>query len=115
MYLRQPEEQCIINALEANYCLILNEEIMGFGGSAQAMVTAIKNNKDMLSKRKDKKLSFVGKASEKPEFDLPKATPRQLKEIRDNMRREHKKRRVKQIVFITVVMSVILIALSFYF
>ena len=58
--------------------------------SAQTMITILKNNEKMMGKRvKFKKtLGGYGK-NRKPEYNFPKATPKQLKEIRKRLKREN--------------------------
>lgn len=81
---------------------------------ALAMITVIRTNKSMLSKRRDKKLSFVNTSTEKAEYDLPKATAETLQGIRETLQRENKSRRLKRLIAIGVVGS-ILVTLLFYF
>ena len=84
-------------------------------GIVQSAIAAMKNNRNLLSKRKRGK-GLDGKYSnEKVEFDLPEATPKQLNDIRERKQRENKKMRLKQVAITTVIMLVILIVVSFYF
>ncbi|MDO1501474.1 hypothetical protein Q2T40_15165 [Winogradskyella maritima] len=67
---------------------------MGFGGSAQAMITAIKNNEKM-RRAKRERFKSLGKGdykgfSKKTEYDLPQASEKQLHAIRKRMQRERK-------------------------
>lgn len=64
---------------------------MGFGGSVSAMITSLKNNKrsrvstfDKLKKYENVKYKDGGKIEKK-------ATPQQLKEIRERIKKENKK------------------------
>ncbi|MTE26577.1 hypothetical protein [Winogradskyella ouciana] len=81
---------------------------MSFGGSAQAMITTLKNNEKMRSKRKKFKRTLGGyNTNRKTEYNLPNATPEQLIEIRQRLKKENKILWIKVIVF----SSVIIIAL----
>jgi len=86
---------------------------MSFGGSAQAMITSLKNNEKMRTKR-DKFKHVPGKRSGiKPKYDFPEATPEMLIEIRDKLRKENRIRMTK-IIIVTIVLS-LLIASVFFF
>lgn len=86
---------------------------MSFGGSAQAMITSLKNNEKMRTKR-DKFKHVPGKRSGiKPKYDFPEATPEMLIEIRDKLRKENMIRMTK-IIIVTIVLS-LLIASVFLF
>lgn len=85
---------------------------MGFGGSAQSMITIIKNNKNILSKRKKFKRSPGGYThNEKPEFDFPEATPQMLKEIRLRLKNERKQVLIKRFIVLIILVT----ALSYFF
>ncbi|WP_299129293.1 hypothetical protein [uncultured Winogradskyella sp.] len=79
---------------------------MGFGGSAQAMITTLKNNEKMRSNRKKfkKTLGGYGKTG-KVEYDFPKATPKQLRELRQRLKKENKMMWLKVTVVSMLVIS----------
>lgn len=94
--------------------IILNIEIMGFGGSAQSMIAIIKNNEKMRSSRKKFKKTLGGYGSHsKPEYNLPKATPEVLREIRERLKKEQKKRVIKQGVIWTVLLVTVVLLITF--
>ncbi|WP_299889137.1 hypothetical protein [uncultured Lacinutrix sp.] len=80
----------------------------------QAMITVIRNNKSMLSKRKDKKLGFITANTEKTEYNLPETTPKKLSEIRRNIIQENKIRSIKRLTVLGVTV-VILLSIFIYF
>lgn len=87
---------------------------MGGGGAMMAAVQAIRNNKKLLSKRKSKSLSFVTNTNKKTEYNLPKATPEKLQEIKIRMQKENKKRRAKQLLLLGVSLTIIVSVLIYF-
>ena len=87
---------------------------MGFGGSAQSMITILKNNKNMLSERRNKKHTLTGYKTTNTEFKIGEASPQVLREIRERLQKEQQDRKRKIIVLFSVIMSVVL-SLFFYF
>ena len=75
---------------------------MGGEGAMMAAIHAIRNNKNLRSKRKSKGISFVTNSTEKTEYDLPKATPEKLQEIKMRMQKENKQRRAKQLLLLGI-------------
>lgn len=87
---------------------------MGFGGSAQAMITIIKNNEKMRSSRKKFKKNLGGyEKYKKPEYNLPNATPQILSEIKERLERERKLRILKITVFILLVSILTIVLISY--
>ena len=87
--------------------------MMSFGGSVQAMITTLKNNEKMRSKRRKFKKSVSNSGSkEKPEYDFPEATPKMLQDIRTKLQGEHKRRMIK-VVTLTVIIFFILVFILF--
>ena len=84
-------------------------------GAVQSAIAAMKNNRNLLSKRKRGKGLKDGYVVKKEEFNLPKATPKQLNDIKVRMKREHLKRRVLQITLLTALMILFLSVFFFYF
>lgn len=85
---------------------------MSFGGSAQAMITTLKNNEKMRSKR-DKFKRILGRncSNVKPQYDFPEATPEILREIRNKLKKENQVIRIK----ILCATAVIIISLVWVF
>ena len=83
---------------------------MGFGGSG-SMNIVMKNNRNLLSNTKREKFkNALGSYSEgeKPEFNLPKASPQLLKAIREKMIFDNEQRqRKKNIVFAFIIIALI--------
>ena len=83
---------------------------MGFG-SIGAMNATIKNNRNLLRNVKREKFeNSLGSYSEgeKPEFNLPKASPQLLKAIREKMIFDNEQRqRKKNIVFAFIIIALI--------
>lgn len=80
---------------------------MGGEGSMAAANNSLKNNRNLLKKKRKGSLSGSYANVELKEF--PEATPEQLKEIKERIKREQKLIRKKQIF----AMLVIIIALFF--
>lgn len=68
---------------------------MGFGGAVQAMITTLKNNEKMRSKRSKFKTSVGSyRRKQKPEYDFPEATPELLETIKEKLQKEQRRRMV---------------------
>jgi hypothetical protein len=86
---------------------------MGGEGSMMHMINSLKNNKSMLTKRKERR-GIQGRFSgEKLEFENT-ATKEDLKQIRFNMQKEYRQKQLKVISVFSVFM-LILISLFIYF
>lgn len=81
---------------------------------AQTMITILKNNERMMGKRvKFKKtLGGYGKHN-KPEYNFPKATPKQLKAIAKRLKEERKIRMVKVIALTIIIFSGLVYAILY--
>ncbi|WP_320555419.1 hypothetical protein [Winogradskyella aquimaris] len=92
------------------YALILNQESM----SASYMSTSIKNNLNLLSKRQ-KLRNTIGSYnhSNRTEYDLPKASHKQLRNIAKWLREEHRVRMAK-VAVVTVVLFFALVGIFLY-
>ena len=87
---------------------------MSFGGSVQAMITALKNNEKMRSKRDKFKRPLNGSyAKVKPEYDFPEATPEMLQSIKERIVKEDKRIKIK-VIALTIILFLGLV-LSFYY
>ncbi len=67
---------------------------MGGEGSMMAAINSLKNNRSLLSKRKEKG-ALEGSYANVKLAEFPKAIPEQLKEIRNKTIKENKKAKVK--------------------
>ena len=83
---------------------------MGGEGSMMAAINSLKNNRSLLSKRKEKN-ALSGSYSHVGLKEFPKATPQQLKEIRLKIQAENRKLRIK---LIFVFWLIILVLASFF-
>lgn len=86
---------------------------MGFGGSVSAMITSMKNN-DRRKKRTqfDKNCAGGYGECEKLEFNLPKATPQMLKELRIRLIKERQQLFLKRLVVFSMVIIAIVFAIT---
>jgi len=75
---------------------------MSFGGAVSSMITSLRNNEKLRSKRKHFDKNAVGSYSEKakPEYDLPEATPRVLRSIKTKMQEDQRKTFIKRAYFL---------------
>ena len=91
---------------------------MGFGSSG-SMNVVLKNNRNLLNNHRRKKFknslgSYAFK--KKPEFNLPKATPRMLRPIRERLQFDNeriRKRRIIAILSIAVVLIAVFVTVMF--
>lgn len=86
---------------------------MGGEGSMMAANNSLKNNRSLLSKRKEKS-ALGGSYSNVKLADFPKATPEQLNEIKERLHKENRKESIKQVILFGVIF-LILISLILYF
>lgn len=87
---------------------------MGGEGSMMHMINTLKNNKSMLSKRKERR-SVHGKYSgEKLEFENS-ASKADLEQLRLRLQSEHKQKRVKIAIVFGVLMMIILTVFNYFF
>ena len=79
-------------------------------GVVQTMITTLKNNENLRSKREKFKRRYGHNSfQEKPEYDFPEATPEYLEEIRKKLKKEN------QILWIKItVISVVIIGCLLY-
>lgn len=80
---------------------------MGFGGSAAAMITSLKNNKRTRVSTFKKMKDFKEGKNIQVSFDK-KATPQQLKRIREKLQSENKKK-LKRVLLISGSILIIVI------
>ena len=72
---------------------------MGGEGSMMSAINSLKNNRSLLSKRKEKK-ALSGSYSNLKMKDFPEATPQKLRQIKDKISEENKQTTQKQLVFL---------------
>ena len=83
--------------------------------SISAMNTSLNNNRKLLPKRDRFKSTLGGFNSEnKTEYNLPKATSKQLRDIRKRLQAERKNRLVKTVVITAVLFVGLVVFLSYY-
>lgn len=85
---------------------------MGFGGSVSAMITSLKNNKRTRVSTFKKLKGYQNTSYKKGKIEK-KATPQQLKEIREKIQKENKKRVLITITVFSI--CVIVLFVLFYF
>ena len=83
---------------------------MGGEGSMMSANNSLKNNRSLLSKRKEKN-SLSGSYSNVELADFPESTPEQLERIKAKLQQEQKQIRKKQVILFSLTM----IALFFVF
>ncbi|WP_191858848.1 hypothetical protein [Hanstruepera ponticola] len=88
---------------------------MGFGGSAQSMITILKNNKNMLSEIRNKKHSLTGYKTTDTEFKIGEASPQVLREIRERLQKEQRSKRRKILILFGLIMSLILSVFIYFY
>jgi hypothetical protein len=85
---------------------------MGGEGSMMHANSSLKNNRKLISKRKERN-TLSGSYANAELKEFPKATPEQLKEIRERIIKENKQASLKQIlIFVILVLGLVLF---FYF
>ena len=85
---------------------------MGGEGAMMAANNSLKNNRSLLSKRKEKSV-LGGSYSNVKLAEFPKATPEQLQEIKERLYKENRKNSIKQIILL-VILFLILISTILY-
>ncbi|WP_303420337.1 MULTISPECIES: hypothetical protein [Flavobacteriaceae] len=86
---------------------------MGFGGSVQSMITILKNNEKMRSNRSKRNALEGSYSSSKLEFPN-KATKLDLIKIEEKIKREQKQTRVKQLLLLSFVLSLLITLIFIY-
>jgi hypothetical protein len=86
---------------------------MGFGGAAQSMITILKNNEKMRSKRTKFKKTLGGNNSiEKTEYNFPEATPEMLKKLRERLQKEQRHQSIKQFIILVISIAITIFIFS---
>ena len=82
--------------------------------SASAMNTSVRNNLNLLSKRKKLQNRLGGYNLEhKTEYNLPKATTKQLSAIRKRLKKERRVRMLK-VIMLSIILFVLLLCMFVY-
>lgn len=79
---------------------------MGGEGSMMNANVSLKNNRNLLSKRKEKN-SLSGSYANVKMANFPKATPREIRKIKDKMLKENKQETIKQYILCSILIVVI--------
>ena len=87
---------------------------MGFGGSAQAMITIIKNNRNMMSKRDKFKKASGGFNIIEGKYQYPKTSEKELRELRLRLKEEKRKRQIKIYVILGVIVMFLITTLVYF-
>ncbi len=86
---------------------------MGGEGAMMAAINSLKNNRSLVSKRKEKG-ALGGSYSNVKLAEFPEATPEQIKEIKERLRKENREDRIKQMLLFGV-LCLTLILTVYYF
>ena len=84
---------------------------MGFGGAVGAMITSLKNNKRSRVST-FKKLENYKDVKYKEGLIEKKATPHQLKEIREKLQKENRKKLIITILYFIISFTIIIVLLN---
>ncbi|NIK91326.1 MULTISPECIES: hypothetical protein [unclassified Mangrovimonas] len=88
---------------------------MGFGGGAQAMITILKNNEKMKAQRSRSKGLSGSYENIKLNLDYPKATPKMLRDIREQKIQDRKRTLFNQFLLVCCILVVLSIMIYFMF
>lgn len=80
---------------------------MGGEGAMMAANNSLKNNRNLVAKRKEKK-ALSGSYANMKLAKFPKATPEELERIKKKIQSENRQLRIKQIVTVLVLFCIIL-------
>ncbi|HIC32347.1 MAG TPA: hypothetical protein EYO76_10565 [Flavobacteriaceae bacterium] len=86
---------------------------MGGEGSMMAANNSLKNNRSMLSKRNGRSLGLVTNSNFKTEYNLPKATPEDIKRLRNKLQQEQRLSRIKSVILFLVIFILLIALLIF--
>ncbi|MGE5944545.1 MAG: hypothetical protein ACM31G_09425, partial [Flavobacteriales bacterium] len=87
-------------------------KVMGGEGSMAAANSSLKLNRSQLAKRKERKV-LEGSYANLEMKDFPKASPEQLKLIKEKIQSENRQNRTKQILLLTISMFLLILLLIF--
>lgn len=74
---------------------------------------SLKNNRSMLSKRNGRSLGLVTNSNFKTEYNLPKATPEDIKRLRNKLQQEQRLSRIKSVILFLVIFILLIALLIF--
>ena len=84
-------------------------------GAVQSMISSLKNNEKMRSKRTKFKNTLGGNNSEsKTEYNFPEATPEMLKKLRERLQKEQRQQTLKQVILMGISLIIIVVFLVKY-
>ena len=86
---------------------------MGFGGAASSMITSLKNNKRVKSTTFKKMKEFKKVKYSDVHFNK-KATPQQLKKIREKLKLENKKNLLRKVILFAIFFCILIYFIKFY-
>ncbi|MCL6294175.1 hypothetical protein [Jejuia spongiicola] len=81
---------------------------MGGEGSMMAANNSLKNNRDLISKRKERG-GLSGSYSNAKLAEFPTATPEQLNEIREKILKQNRVHKVKLLIVFGVIITVLIL------
>lgn len=85
---------------------------MGFGG-VQGMITSLKNNSNLIGRRK-KYFNQKGETKYlKTRTNFKKASPELINKIREKSKKENRKARIIQIIFLIIIITLVIYLNSF--
>ncbi|MEC3907124.1 hypothetical protein VOI54_08835 [Tamlana sp. 2201CG12-4] len=84
-------------------------------GVVQSAISTIRNNRNLLPKREKLKNKLSGKEGKPFEAKVADASPLELKRIRDKLQKEHREIRIKQLVFVAVIMLILISVFIYYY
>lgn len=87
---------------------------MGGEGSMMQMIHTLRNNKSMLTKRKERRVNNWSSTGEKLEFENT-STPEDLIKIRLKLQKERKLKRIKILVAFGVFMLLLMTVIVYFF
>ncbi|MEL0457503.1 hypothetical protein WJN01_14785 [Flavobacteriaceae bacterium SZ-1-7] len=86
---------------------------MGGEGSMASANTTLKNNRNLLSKRKEKN-ALLGSYANAEMKDFPEATPEQLSKLKQRLKKENRRAIVKNMLLF-IVLAVLVVSFFLYF
>lgn len=82
-------------------------------GAVQSMISSLKNNEKMRSKRTKFKKTLGGNNSiEKTEYNFPEATPEMLKKLRERLQKEQRHQSIKQFIILVISIAITIFIFS---
>tara|TARA_B110000091_G_C13587564_1_gene379195 strand:+ start:476 stop:742 length:267 start_codon:yes stop_codon:yes gene_type:complete len=85
---------------------------MGFGGSVSAMIASMKANKRSRVSTFDK-IKHLKKGGHTAVHFKNKATPKELKILKNKIQREHKKQALKSVLILLILIAILIYVIGF--